>query len=90
MTYPSQKRILHPSNEMVPLIGLCEHNAKQIASGGVLNIHPNVIEIVSNRDRNTLTSSSTSPILDTFERPPFVASVAHWTSSHQSSPRNVQ
>ncbi|KAF8517551.1 hypothetical protein BU17DRAFT_91694 [Hysterangium stoloniferum] len=85
MTYPSQKHILHPSNEMVPLIGLSEHNAKEIASGGVLNMHPNVVDIVSNLDRNTLTHNSTGPILDTFERPPFVGSVAHWTFSHQSS-----
>ncbi|KAF8517555.1 hypothetical protein BU17DRAFT_66874 [Hysterangium stoloniferum] len=85
MMHPAQQRILHPSNEMVPLIGLSEHNAKQIASGGMLNVHPNVADIVSNRDRNTLTRNSTGPILHTFERPSFVGSVVHWTSSHQSS-----
>ncbi|KAF8517542.1 hypothetical protein BU17DRAFT_66864 [Hysterangium stoloniferum] len=85
MTYPSQQHILDPSNEMVPLIGLSDHNAKQIANRGVLNIHPNAVDIVPNRDRNTLTPNSTGPILDTFKSLPFVRSVAHWTSSHQST-----
>ncbi|KAF8517553.1 hypothetical protein BU17DRAFT_66872 [Hysterangium stoloniferum] len=67
------------------MVAVIERNAKHIASGGVLNIHTNVVDIVSNHDRNTLTGNSTSPILDTFERPPFVGSVAHWMSSHQSS-----
>ncbi|KAF8517547.1 hypothetical protein BU17DRAFT_91688 [Hysterangium stoloniferum] len=85
MTCPSQKHILLPSNEIKALIGLSEHNAKQITNGGVPKIHSNVVDIVSNRHRNTLTRNSTGPILNTFERPPFVGNVTHRKSSRNTS-----
>ncbi|KAF8517544.1 hypothetical protein BU17DRAFT_91685 [Hysterangium stoloniferum] len=80
-----------PSNDTGPLIGSSEHN-EQITNGGVLNIHPNVADIdytyaAPSRDRNTLTRSSTGPVLDTvsYERPLFAGSVANRASSHNTS-----
>ncbi|KAF8517554.1 hypothetical protein BU17DRAFT_66873 [Hysterangium stoloniferum] len=83
MTYPSQQHILLPSNEIRRLVA--EASSKFIPRSPIL---------FSNRDQNTLTRNSTGPILDTVssERPLFVKSVAHRTSSqntfHQPSGRH--